>query len=384
MPVTTIMTKKEGGLPSFLIYILGIIGVGLVVFFGGQVIENIGNLGRKAGINVNTINGKASVSIDGQKVGDTPYTANNLKPGTKTIILKNDSRQYQTSLNFIPSENGTLHVVGIIHDLGTSEVFSSGLEFWFEKDNSGNPLRIISEPTGATVSIDGSEVGKTPFSSNNVTGGNYELKISYPNYETQTSSITVQKGYTLNGKIKLFPYPLPPQPKVFEGSPGLYDLSLDNADATADTQSWVKGVIYWNTTRKTGLSFDYYLDYKGNLFDREGKPVIVTDFSKMGELKTGGYLGKTSDGPGLTAEAKQTFLALSGKVIVGGSTATVLPTPTEWLRVRDSASLNGNEISRVDTGGQYTVLDKATGWVKIKVSDTITGWVSADYVKLSK
>ena len=49
MPVTTIMTKKEG-LPSFVIYLLGIVGVGLVVFFGGQVIENLGNLGGKAGV----------------------------------------------------------------------------------------------------------------------------------------------------------------------------------------------------------------------------------------------------------------------------------------------------------------------------------------------
>jgi hypothetical protein len=393
MAVTTIISNKENKFSKVLIYVIGIVGVGLVVFFGGQLIESIANKNGKAGINVETVFSSASVFVDGQKVGETPYTSNDIKPGTKTIALKNTTRQYQTSLNFIPASDSTVHVVGLIRDLGVSDTFSSGQEYWFEKDSSGNTVRIISEPSGAKVYIDGSEVGVTPFSSTGISPGNYTVKISLTNYESQTAPIVVQKGYTLNGNLKLFPYPLPENPKLFEGSQSLYDLSLDNTVATADTESWAKAVIYWNTTRGvnigsiTGLkekAFDFFLDYKGNIFNGEGSPVKTPeDILKMVNLKRGGYLGRISDGPGLTKEAKEALSALSGKV-TGGKTATVNQTPFGWLRVRNNSGLTGTEIARVNTGDKYSVLEETTGWIKIQVSDTVAGWVSSDYVTLSE
>ena len=65
-----------------------------------------------------------------------------------------------------------------------------------------------------------------------------------------------------------------------------------------------------------------------------------------------------------------------------GKQAKIKTTPTGWLRVRSEPSLDGTEITRVDTGGIYRVLEEQTGWVKIRVSDTSEGWVSADYVEL--
>jgi uncharacterized protein YgiM (DUF1202 family) len=54
------------------------------------------------------------------------------------------------------------------------------------------------------------------------------------------------------------------------------------------------------------------------------------------------------------------------------------------LRVRDAAGLSGAEIARVNTGDKYALLEEKIGWVKIKVSDTVMGWVSSDYVTLSE
>jgi hypothetical protein len=392
MAVTTIISNKESNFSKVLIYLVGIVGVGLVVFFGGQLIEYIGNKNGKAGISVEAINSQASVFIDGQKVGETPYTSSDLKPGTKTVALKTETRQYQTSLKFIPSNDTTIHVIGVIRDLGISDTFSSGQEYWFEKDTSGNTVRIISEPSGASVYIDKSEVGKTPFSSTTITPGNYTITISYPNYESQVSPIAVQKSYTLNGNVKLFPYPLPSNPKLFQDSQNLYDLSLDNVTATADTESWAKAIIYWNTTRginignSTGImekAFDFFLDYKGNIFNRDGNAVkSAEDVSAMGKLERGGYLGRISDGPGLTKEAKDALATLSGN-ISGGKRARIGGTPFGWLRVRSSAGLAGTEVGRVNTGETYSVLEEKIGWIKIKVSETLTGWVSADYIILS-
>jgi uncharacterized protein YgiM (DUF1202 family) len=46
--------------------------------------------------------------------------------------------------------------------------------------------------------------------------------------------------------------------------------------------------------------------------------------------------------------------------------------------------LNGTEIARVNSGESYKILERGEGWIKIKVSDTIEGWVSEAYVELSE
>jgi hypothetical protein len=287
--------------------------------------------------------------------------------------------------------------VGIVRDLGVSDTFSSGQDLWFDKEGSENTIRIISEPSDATVYIDGSEVGKTPFSSAAITNGDYELRISREGYESVSSRINIQKGYTLNVSAKLFPFPVTPIVQMFEGSENLYSISLSNPLVTTDTQSWVKGIIYRNTTRginidNVGLNkeklFDYFIDYKGGIFDVNGKAVVTQeDFQRLKDLRRGAYLGATELGNGLTEEAKEALEKLSSAGIETptetNKIATIKTTPLGWLRVREEPSLNGTELTRVNTGNTYNVLEETEGWVKIRVSNTIDGWVSSTYVDLS-
>ena len=69
---------------------------------------------------------------------------------------------------------------------------------------------------------------------------------------------------------------------------------------------------------------------------------------------------------------------------VTSQTVTIQPTGVGWLRVRSDPSLSGTEVTKVDVGGSYAVLETKTGWTKIKISDTVSGWVSSDYVSLSE
>jgi hypothetical protein len=183
---------------------------------------------------------------------------------------------------------------------------------------------------------------------------------------------------------------------MFEGSEGLYNISIENPVVTADTQAWVRGVIYWNTTRginvdNVGLNkekvFDYFIDYKGGIYDINGKAVVTEeDFQRLKDLKRGAYLGIPSLGEGVTPEAREALEKLSelGVESVSTKTAIIKTTPLGWLRVREEPSLNATEITRVNTGNTYNVLSEEEGWVKIKVSDTVEGWVSATYVELSE
>ncbi|HCC42059.1 TPA: hypothetical protein DEP93_01155, partial [candidate division WWE3 bacterium] len=278
MSISTI-ASKEKSLPNAALYIIGIIGVGLIVYFGGYIITNADKLKSKSGINVEVSGESAEIYINDKFTSKTPYTSDDIASGSNKVTLKRGDRQYQTSINFLPREGDNIHYVGIVRDLGTSDTFSSGREFWFEKDTSGNILRVISEPSGAKVYIDNSEVGVTPFLSNNISNGDYELKVAIAGFEPQSSRITINKGYTLNTTFKLFPLPVPQKISAFEGSKNIYDLSSDNNVVTTSPQEWAKAVVYWNKSRGLNIEgtgenkesfFELFLSYKGDLFNAEG------------------------------------------------------------------------------------------------------------------
>jgi hypothetical protein len=400
MPISTLYTlgsepvkPKKSANFSVLTYILGIISVGLLVFFGGEIIKNFDKLGGKSALTVDTLNGSAQVFLNGQQIGTTPLEYKKVKPGDNKITIKNETRQYETSINFLSNSDQNVYNVGLFRDLGISDVFSSGQEFWFEKDKSGNLLRVVSEPSGASVSIDGTEIGKTPFSSNTLSEDSYDLKIEHAGFESQTARINIKKSFTLNVNVKLFPMPVPSKVDLLPGAASLYNIPSDNDYISADTQNWVKGIIYWNKTRGVNLSgagenkeqvFDYFIDFKGNLYDKDGTQVMLNELDKLGSIKKGAYLARATDPAGLTPEAKATYLKLSESAKIPGKTATIKETGVGWLRVRETPGISGKEIGKVDVGKTFEVFEEKPGWIKIKASETISGWVSADYVTLSK
>lgn len=56
-------------------------------------------------------------------------------------------------------------------------------------------------------------------------------------------------------------------------------------------------------------------------------------------------------------------------------------TPTGFLRVRESASLNSKEIGQVKPKETYILLEEAPGWVRIRLKDSKEGWVSSAYIQ---
>lgn len=71
---------------------------------------------------------------------------------------------------------------------------------------------------------------------------------------------------------------------------------------------------------------------------------------------------------------------LSTPTISVSSQVVVKATPGGFLRVRDSASINGVEIARVNPGDTLTLLQELSGWDKIKLPDGREGYVSSQYV----
>ncbi len=362
------------------------------VFFGKNILNFIKNFGGKSGLAADIFTGRAELYINDEYIGITPYETKDLVPGQNKITLRSSNRQYETTVNFLSNSDKYIHNVSILRDLGVSDLFSSGQDLWFEEDTTDTVLRIISEPSGASVYIDSAEIGKTPFTSSKLTEGDYDLRVEKTGYESQKTRIRIQNGYTSNISVKLFPMPVPSRVSMFEGSDNLYDSSTDNKEISADPGTWVKGVVYWNQTRGTNLEgiglnkelvFNYYIDYDGNIYDSLGNPAVEPDeIEKLKDSEKGAYLGRVSDGAGISDAAKETLKTLKGTLIVASDNMVeILPTGLGWLRVRSEPNSSSAEVSKVDVGLKFAVLEEQPGWVKIQVSETLEGWVSSTYTK---
>ncbi|OGC46523.1 hypothetical protein A2V49_00550 [candidate division WWE3 bacterium RBG_19FT_COMBO_34_6] len=377
---------------NILILISAILIFILLSFLGKSIIEKIQKMKGESALIADVYNNRAEVFINDQKFGSTPYDSQNVKPGNNKITLRSNERQYETTLNFIANTKEYIHKAVIMRDLGTSDLFSSGQDLWFDEGDSEIVLRIISEPAGASIYVDNTEFGKTPFTSTKLSEGDYDIRMEMVGYEAARTRVRIQKGYTSNVSVKLFPQPVPSMVRPFEGSVELYDISSGNNQVIADTSAWVKAVLYWNQTRGINLEgvgvnkemvFDYFIDYTGNVFNSLGNIVGEESFSQLKDIKKGAYLGKLSDGAGLSEAAKNSFNKLKGITIETSSKKVkILETGTGWLRVRSDPTVNAAEIAKVDVGKEYAFVEEQTDWIKITVSETIQGWVSKTYVEI--
>ncbi|MBI2075017.1 MAG: PEGA domain-containing protein [Candidatus Levybacteria bacterium] len=59
----------------------------------------------------------------------------------------------------------------------------------------------------------------------------------------------------------------------------------------------------------------------------------------------------------------------------------ILDTPTGFLRVRESSSLDSAEIARVSPGDKFDLISEENGWYQIKLLNGESGWVNAQYAQ---
>lgn len=57
----------------------------------------------------------------------------------------------------------------------------------------------------------------------------------------------------------------------------------------------------------------------------------------------------------------------------------ILNTPTGFLRVRESSSVNSSEIVQVKPGESYELIEEKEDWFKIKLNNDKAGWISSQY-----
>lgn len=145
----------------------------------------------------------ATVFLNGEKKGETPYSDKNIKPGSYTLKLVPASGEnispYETSLDLI-SKASTI----ITRTFGPSELDSSGYTLQLQEDPSGGTfLSVISDPDTINVTLDGKPSGFTPLSKIAANPGSHSLSVSSPGYLEQDLSVNTVKGYNLIVNFKL-------------------------------------------------------------------------------------------------------------------------------------------------------------------------------------
>jgi len=60
-------------------------------------------------------------------------------------------------------------------------------------------------------------------------------------------------------------------------------------------------------------------------------------------------------------------------------TVVIGETPTGWLRVRSGAGTEFEEVTRVNPGERYALIEETEGWYKIDLGNGSSGWISSEY-----
>jgi len=136
----------------------------------------------------------AKVYLDDKEVGMTPYKNKNLKPGEVEVKLVTNNDTWSRKVKL---QNNINTVVD--WEFGKTKENFGGYILYLEKtgDKKKAGLMVMSDPSGATLSVDNEIRGFTPMKINNIGEGDKHLTITYPNHKNADVFVKAVKEYQL-------------------------------------------------------------------------------------------------------------------------------------------------------------------------------------------
>jgi hypothetical protein len=119
----------------------------------------------------------ARVFVDGTERGVTPTLVENLPPGVHAIELRADG---------LPPKAETVTIVA-----GQRATINATIRPAVAAVQTGS-LRILTQPSGAMVSIDGEAAGESPVARDSITAGEHVIDVSMTGYEPAQQLVTIE------------------------------------------------------------------------------------------------------------------------------------------------------------------------------------------------
>lgn len=178
-----------------------IIVLGGVVFFGSSFLAGKGRA--LGGLKV-TSTPQASIFLDAQSLGRTPFEEDKIKPGEYTLKLIPEDTTASAS-----SWQGKIKIsprvlTYVNREMGPSDLSSAGEILSLEKiAGKTAEIAITSIPEGAKVLFDGEEKGATSLILRNISPGDHEISLSSPGFVSRTAKVKAVSGYKLLADFQL-------------------------------------------------------------------------------------------------------------------------------------------------------------------------------------
>lgn len=155
--------------------------------FSGSLSTLLG-LKKQSGISVLSTPTEATVFLNSQEVGKTPYENNDLAPEQYLLKLEKDGSLWQGEISL---NEGTVTIVN--RDLSKDQTSQAGETLTLRK---GKGLTVISNPKDASLEVDGKTAGLTPININ-LEKGEHTILLSHPNYLKRSIRATLPEGFNL-------------------------------------------------------------------------------------------------------------------------------------------------------------------------------------------
>lgn len=166
----------------------------LLIRYSSKLGEVVLGIKQKSGLSVFSTPTEATVFLDNQEVGKTPYDDKNLEAKEYNVKLEKEEASWQGKVKLTA---GTVTIIN--RDLATDIASSSGEILTLER---GRGITLISNPSDAEVEIDGKIYGKTPISIN-LDAGDHTIVISHANYLKRSIRANLPNNFNLTISVDL-------------------------------------------------------------------------------------------------------------------------------------------------------------------------------------
>ena len=278
---------------------------------------------KKAALSVSA-SPQATIFLDGEHLGQSPFYDEKLKAGEYTLKIVPEAAGGQALTVWEGRVNLVAGILTVVNrELGLTHESSSGEILSFEPlaDKNSVSIAVVTTPDGAVVNLDGEPRGFAPLSIDNLSEGDHILTISSPGYQERSIKAKTVKGHKLIASVQLAREPVETDSD-----------EIEEATESAETKPPVQ-----TSPQPTPAASP-----------ASPKPSPTTS---DGEL-TWPYVEIASD--------------------IG------------WVNVRSEPSTAGGEdtiLTKVDTGEKFPLVDTQSGWYQIEYETGKNGWISGKYAE---